>query len=82
MKMGICSVHIMDGHLMDVDLVQGYLRLHLKDLKLKLFNLQGHVLLDFLLWFLKDCSLFGLMRMLGRGHRQLSPLCKFLTPHY
>lgn len=79
MKMVICSVHIMDGHLMDVVLVQGYLKLHLKDLKLKLFSLQELVLLDFLLWFLKDYSLFGLMKMDGRELRQQSRPCKFLN---
>ncbi|XVE79365.1 hypothetical protein DITRI_Ditri14bG0052400 [Diplodiscus trichospermus] len=48
--MGTCNVDIMGGLLMDVDLALGFLRLHLKFLKLLQFSLQEHVLKGFLQW--------------------------------
>ena len=39
MKIGACNVHFMGGLLMDVDLAPGFLRLHLKVLKLVQFSL-------------------------------------------
>ena len=78
MKMGTCSVHIMGGLLMDVDLALGFLRLHLKVLKLVHFSLQEHVLLGFLQWCLKACFLFGLMRMVRKEQVPPSPPCNSL----
>lgn len=65
MRVEICSVLIMVGLLMGVDLVLWSLKLHLKVLKHVLFDLLEHVLLGSLLWCLRVCSLFGLMRMVG-----------------
>lgn len=66
MKVATCSVLTMVGHLMDVDLVLRFLRLHLKVLKLVLFGLREHVLPGFPQCNLKVCSLFGRMRMAGK----------------
>jgi len=49
MKMGSCSVHIMGGLLMVVDLVLRFLRLHLKGQKHVLFDLLKRVPLGSLL---------------------------------
>lgn len=73
--MGICNVHIMDGHLLGADLARGYLRPRLKVLKLVQLSLPELVLPDFLQWFPKVFSLFGLMRMVGRELRQPSLQC-------
>lgn len=66
MKLATCSVLTMVGHLMDVDLVLRFLRLHLKVLKLVLFGLREHALPGFPQYSLKVCSLFGRMRMAGK----------------
>lgn len=73
MRMEIYSAHIMGGLLMGVDLVLGFLRLHQKVLKLVLWNHLKHVLLGFLPWCLRVCFLFGLMRMVGKKPKWLSP---------
>lgn len=72
MKMGIYSVHIMGGLLMDPGHVLGSLRQHRKDPRLVPLLLLGHVLRGFRLLFLKVFSLFGQMRMAGK---ELKPLC-------
>lgn len=75
MKMGTCSVHTMGGPLMGVDPALGFLRQHLKVLKLVQFGLLELVLQDFLQWYLKVCSLFGQMRMVGKEPMLPSPQC-------
>lgn len=75
MKGETCSVHTMDGHLMDVDHVLRFRRLHLKVLRLVPFGLQEHVLQGFLHWCLKAYSLFGQMRMDGKELMPLSLPC-------
>ena len=65
MKAATCSVLTMVGHLMGVDLALKFLRLHLKVLKLVLFNLR-EVQPGFPRCSLKVCSLFGQMRMAGK----------------
>lgn len=71
MKMGSCSVLTMGGLLMVVDLVLRFLRLHLKVRRHVLFDLLKRVPLGSLLQCLRGCSLFGLMRMVGR--KQVPP---------
>lgn len=65
MRMDTCNVHIMDGLLVDVDLVLRFLKLLLQDLKLVLLNLRELVLLSSQQWCLKVFSLCGLMKMDG-----------------
>lgn len=78
MKMDICNVHTTAGLLMGVDLVLRFLRQLLKALNHVHCGLLEHVPLGFLLWFLRVCSSFGLMRMVGKEPRPPSPQCNWL----
>lgn len=62
MRMGICNVLIMGGLLMGAGHVLGFLRLHLRDLKLELLDHRELVPLGFQQWYLKACFLFGRMK--------------------
>lgn len=70
MKMVICNVHTMVGLLMLLDLVLGSLRRRLRDLKLELLGHPRLVPRGFQLWYLKVCSLCGLMK---KGGKELMP---------
>lgn len=73
--MDICSVLIMVGPLMGVDLVFGSLRLHRRGRKLELLGLQELVPLGFRRWCPRVCSSSGRMRMAGNELEPPSLLC-------
>ena len=77
MKTVTCNVHTMDGPSTSVDLANRFLMPLPKDLKLVLLGLQGPVRQVFLQWFLRVCSLFGRMRMVGKELLQLSLQCTY-----
>lgn len=75
MKMGICSVHTMDGLLTGVDLALAFPKQHLKVLKLVQFSLPERVLRGFLQWCLKVCYSFGQMSMVRKEPMPPSHQC-------
>lgn len=70
MRMVICNVHTMVGLLMVPGLVRGSLRHLLRDRKLELLGHPRLVPPGFQPWYLKVCSLCGLMK---KGGKELMP---------
>lgn len=76
MKMGIYSARTMDGPLTAADRVLTSRRPLPMVLRPVQFNLQEHALQGSRLWYLKACSLSGLMRMVLEELKLLNPPCK------